>query len=61
MGRGIVGLVQLPKMMFKPFTSKKTNFKGLKYYDDCRICQKYGRILHEREGYDNKEFFGYDE
>ena len=59
-GRGIGGLVKLPKMVFKPFTKTKSNFNGLKYYDDCRTCQQYGRVLHEMEGYDNKVFVGDD-
>ena len=55
-GWGIGGLVKVPKMVFKPFTSKKSNFNGLRYYDDCRTCRQYGRVLHEIEGYDNKGF-----
>ena len=55
-GRGIGGVVKIPKMVFKPFTKTKSNFNGLRYYDDCRTCQQYGRVLHEIEGYDNKGF-----
>ena len=56
-GRGVGGLLKLPRSVFNPFSGRKSTNNHVGYYDNCRTCQQYGRVLHEIEkGYDNKGF-----
>ena len=56
-GRGIGGMLKLPRSVFNPFSERKSKNNNVGYYDNCRTCQQYGRVLHEIEkGYDNKGF-----
>ena len=56
-GRGVGGLLKLPRSVFNPFSERKSTNNNVGYYDNCRTCQQYGRVLHEIEkGYDNKGF-----
>ena len=61
-GRGVGGVLKMRRTLTSPFTKIKSKSKKNKigYYDECRACQKYGRVLHileeEEMGYDNKGF-----
>ena len=55
--KGMGGLVKMPQLFYNPFVKKNSINSHLGYYDNCRTCQQYGRVLHEIEkGYDNKGF-----
>ena len=57
-GRGIGGVLKSIQALFKP-KEKKRKVK-LRYFPECKACQKYGRQLHVVEeedlAYDNKGF-----
>ena len=56
-GRGVGGLLKLPRSVFNPFSGRKSTNNNVGYYDNYKTCQQYGRVLHEIEkGYDNKGF-----
>ena len=61
-GRGIGGILKSLPNLFKP-KEKKRKVK-LRYFPDCKACQKYGRQLHVVEvedlAYDNKVFVNED-
>ena len=64
-GNGIGGFFKpqgFSRRFVKPFGKKESKQNNVGYFDDCRTCQQYGRVLHEIEkGSDNKAFVSDEE